>query len=131
MDEKLREKVEKILDEGNVGYAYFYPRDGSEVEQFVFSMKPKNIANFLGSHYLDAEKMILTDIADRLILDTFGGFINCCPDQRLCAEVVNRLAPIQMGDAGTKEFLIITRDEYDAYGRWEDEQVTMAEMSMG
>lgn len=131
MDEKSRKKVEKVLDEGNIGYAYLYPTEGSEVEQFVFSMKPENIANFLGSHYLDASKMILTDIADRLILDTFGGFINCCPDQKLCAEVVNRLAPIQMGDEEAQEFLMITRDEYDAYGRWEDEQVTMAEMSMG
>lgn len=131
MDEKLRKKVEKILDDGNVGYAYFYPSNGTELQIFVFSMTPENIANFLGSHYLDASKMILTDIADRLILDTFGGFINCCPDQRLCVEVVNRLAPIQMGDEEVQEFPIITRDEYDAYGRWEDEQVTMAEMSMG
>lgn len=131
MDEKLREKVEKVIEEGNVGYAYFYPSDGSGLQEFVFSMKPENIANFLGSHYLDASKMILTDIADRLILDTFGGFINCCPDQKLCAEVVNRLAPIQMGDAEVSEFPMITRDEYDAYGQWEDEQVTMAEMSMG
>lgn len=131
MDEKLKEKVEKILDEGNVGYAYFYPNDGTEMQVFVFSMKPENIANFLGIHYLDASKMILTDQVDRLILDTYGGFINCCPDQKLCAEVVNRLAPIQMGDVEAEEFLMITRDEYDAYGRWEDEQVTMAEMSMG
>lgn len=131
MDEKLREKVEQILDQGNVGYAYFYPSNGTEVKVFVFNMTPENIANFLGSHYLDASKMILTDQADRLILDTFGGFINCCPDQDLCAKVVKELAPIQMGDTEVEEILMITRDEYDEYGCWEDEQVTMAEMSMG
>ncbi len=131
MDKKLKEKVEKILDEGNVGYAYLYPNDGSERQEFVFSMMPENIANFLGSHFLDAGKMILTDQADRLILDTCGGFINCCPDKRLRAEVVNLLAPIQMSGGDAEEFPMITRDEYDAYGRWEDEQVTMAEMSMG
>lgn len=131
MDEKLKAKVEKMMEEGNIGYAYLYPSSGGDRQEFVFSMKPENIANFLGSHYLDAAKMILTDIADRLILDTFGGFTNCCPHQKLCADIVRHLAPIQMGDEEVSEFPMVTRDEYDAYGQWEDEQVTMAEMSMG
>jgi len=131
MDEKLREKVEKVIEEGNIGYAYFYPSDGSGVQEFVFSMKPGNIANFLGNHFLDARKIILTDQVDRLILDTYGGFVDNCPDKKLCAEVIRRLTPIQMGDVEAEGFLMITRDEYDAYGRWEDEQVTMAEMAMG
>ena len=131
MDEKLREKVEKIMEEGNIGYAYCYPSDQSPRQEFVFSMTPENIANFLGSHFCDAKQMVLTDLMDRLILDTYGGFINTCPDQNLCREILCHLAPIQMGDKEAEEFPIITRDEYDEYGRWEDEQVTMAEMSMG
>ena len=61
MDEKLKQKVEKILDGGNIGYAYFYPSDGTDLQIFVFSMTPENIANFLGSHYLDA---IIPDISE-------------------------------------------------------------------
>lgn len=131
MDEKLKGKVEEIMDEGNVGYAYLYPSSGMAREEFVFSMTPENIANFLGSHFLEARKMILTDLADRLILDTYGGFIDHCQDRKLLSEILAILAPIQMGKTKPAEFSIITRDEYDAYGRWEDEQVTMAEMSMG
>lgn len=93
-------------------------------------MKPKNITNFLGSHFFDARKMVLTDMADRLILDTCGGFTKNCPGQKLCAKIVSHLALIQMDEGEAKEFLMITRDEYDEYGCWEDEQVTMAEMSM-
>lgn len=131
MDKKLKEKVEKIMEEGNVGYAYFYPGNMHAREEFVFSMTPKNIANFLGSHFLEARKMILTDLADRLILDTYGGFVDHCQDKELLHNIIGLLTPIQMGKVKPEEFLIITRDEYDEYGRWEDEQVTMAEMSMG
>ena len=131
MDEKLRDKVEKIMEEGNVGYAYLYLNNSVLGEGFVFSMTPENIANFLGSHFLEARKMILTDLADRLILDTYGGFVDHCQDKELLVKILDTLVPIQRGMAKPQEFPIVTRDEYDEYGRWEDEQVTIAEMSMG
>ena len=131
MDEKLREKVEKIMEDGNVGYAYLYLNNSVLGEGFVFSMTPENIANFLGSHFLEARKMILTDLSDRLILDTYGGFVDHCQDKELLVKILDTLVPIQRGMEKAQEFPIVTRDEYDEYGRWEDEQVTMAEMSMG
>ena len=131
MDEKLREKVEKIMEDGNVGYAYLYLNNSVLGEGFVFSMTPENIANFLGSHFLEARKMILTDLADRLILDTYGGFVDHCQDKELLVKILDTLVPIQRGMEKAQEFPIITRDEYEKYGCWEDEQVTMAEMSMG
>ena len=131
MDEKLREKVEKIMEDGNVGYAYLYLNNSVLGEGFVFSMTPENIANFLGSHFLEARKMILTDLSDRLILDTYGGFVDHCLNRELLSEIMKLLNPIQMGKVRPAEFPIVTRDEYDEYGRWEDEQVTIAEMSMG
>lgn len=131
MDEKLREKIEKIMEEGNVGYAYLYPSSGATRQEFVFALTPENIANFLGSHFLETRKIILTDWADRLILDTCGGFIDHCQSRELLSKILPILAPIQMGQAKAEEFPIVTRDEYDEYGRWEDEQVTIAEMSMG
>ena len=131
MDEKLKEKIEKIMEDGNVGYAYLYLNNSVLGEGFVFSMTPENIANFLGSHFLEARKMILTDLSDRLILDTYGGFVDHCQDKELLVKILDTLVPIQRGMAKPQEFTIVTRDEYEEYGRWEDEQVTMAEMSMG
>ena len=60
--EKEKSMVEKILDSERVGYAYFYPSDGGKRQEFYISTTPENLANFLGSHYLDAEKMVITDI---------------------------------------------------------------------
>lgn len=83
------EKVEQAIDGFNVGYAYLYPNDDSARQEYVFDMTPENIANFLGSHQFDAEKIVLTDMLDRLILDTTGGFINNCPNQELCKKYNN------------------------------------------
>ena len=130
MAEKEKSMVEKILDTERAGYAYFYPSDGGNRQEFFISTTPENMANFLGSHFYDAEKMIITDMVDRLILDTYGGFINTCPDQKLCAEIVPYLAPIQMGEKEAGEILMVTREESDMYFAAEDQAVTMAECQM-
>lgn len=124
---KEKSMIERIQDSERVGYAFFYPSDGGNRQEFYISTTPENLANFLGSHYLDAEKMVITDIADRLILDTIGGYINNCPDQELCREIIPYLAPIQRGEKNAGEILMVTRDEADAYFMAEDEAVTMAE----
>lgn len=130
MAEKEKSMVEKILDTERAGYAYFYPSDGGNRQEFFISTTPENMANFLGSHLYDAEKMIITDMVDRLILDICGGFINTCPDQKLCAEIIPYLAPIQMGEKETGEILMVTREESDMYFAAEDQAVTMAECQM-
>ena len=129
MAEKEKSMVEKILDTERAGYAYFYPSDGENRQEFFISTTPENMANFLGSHFYDAEKMIITDMVDRLILDTYGGFINTCPDQKLRREIIPHLAPIQMGETEAGEILMVTRTEADAYFAAE-EAVTMAECRM-
>ncbi len=128
--EKEKSMVEKILDSERVGYAYVYPSDGGNRQEFFISTTPENMTNFLGSHFHDAEKMVITDMCDRLILDTYGGFINTCPDQKLCAEIIPYLAPIQMGEKEAGEILMVTREESDMYFAAEDQAVTMAECQM-
>lgn len=123
-------KVEQATDGFYVGYAYLYPNDGSARQEYVFDMTPENIANFLGSHQFDAEKMILTDMMDRLILDTAGGFINNCPDQERCRNIVSLLAPIQMGEKEAAEFPMITRDMYEQYVAMEEQAVMETEIRM-
>lgn len=129
MNEKDREMMKKILDSESMAYAYLYPSDGSVRQEFLISATPENIANFLGSHFYDSEKMIITDIADRLILDTFGGFINSCPDQALCRKIVPILAPIQQGEE-PGEIIGVSREVADQYFFEEDQKATMAEMMM-
>lgn len=124
------EDIEKMLDGNQVGYAYLYPLNSGERQEYVFDMTPENIANFIGSHQSGARKMVLTDMCDRLILDTEGGFVNNCPNQELCRSIIPLLSPIQMGEKAVEAFPIVTRKTYDEFCFLEDQAVTAAEISM-
>lgn len=124
------EAIEKILDGNQVGYAYLYPSDGSERLEYVFDMTAENMASFIGQHQLGVKAVMLTDMCDRLILDTVGGFLNNCPNQELCKKLLSLLPPIQMGEKEVEEFPIVTREIFDEYCQLEDQAVTAAEISM-
>ncbi len=128
--QKESSMVEKIFDSERAGYAYLYPIAGGSRQEYFISTTPENMANFLGSHFYDAEKMVITDMCDRLILDTCGGFINNCPDQKLCREIIPYLAPIQMGEKKAGDILMVSKEAAEAYFAAEEEAVTMAECSM-
>lgn len=130
MTEKEIESVESVMEGNRVGYAYLYPLEGIDRKGYVFDMTPKNIANFLGAHQFDVQKIVLTDMLDRLILDTAGGFINNCPNQELCKQIIPALAPLQMGEADAEEFPIITRELYEKYVAMEEDAVMQAEISV-
>lgn len=122
--------MEKIMNTDTIGYAYLYPMDGGERKEYVIATTPENLANFIGGHFYDAQKMVVTDILDRLIVDTCGGFLDRCPDQRLCGEIVKHLTPIQMGEKETGELLSVDRAQAEEYWAMEDAAVTMAEYHM-
>lgn len=122
--------VEKIMDSEMMGYAYLYPIDGGSRQEALISTTPKNLANYIGRHMYDAEKIVVTDMCDRLILDTFGCFINTCPDQKLCQNITRHLAPIQMGEKEAGRVLEIDRNIAEEYFAAEDQAVTMAELGM-
>lgn len=130
MTEEQKKQVEQVMEGWQVGYAYLYPSGGGNRKEFVFDMTADNIANFLGAHQFDAEKMILTDMADRMILDTIGGFIDHCPDQEKCEEIKKTLIPIQMGEEEAKDIVAVSRDLYDEYCAMEEQAVTEAEIAM-
>ena len=130
MDRKTIEMMGKIMDTERMGYAYVYPSDGKARKEYLIATTPENMANFVGSHFLDAQKMVITDFVDRLILDTCGGFIDTCPDQKLCMEINSHLAPIQMGEKEAGEILQLGRDQADAYFAAEDRAAAMAEYGM-
>lgn len=129
-NEELKIIEEDILGKEDAGYAYLYPLNGDVREEYVFDMTPENIANFIGAHPYDAEKIVLTDMLDRLILDTAGGFIMNCPDQELCRNIIPLLAPIQMGEREAEEIPMVSREVFDEYGYLEDQAVTEAELGM-
>lgn len=130
MNKETGSMMEKIMNTDTIGYAYLYPMDGGERKEYVIATTPENLANFIGGHFYDAQKMVVTDILDRLIVDTCGGFLDRCPDQRMCGEIVKHLTPIQMGEKETGELLSVDRAQAEEYWAMEDAAVTMAEYHM-
>lgn len=108
--------VESILKAGNLGYARLYPESKSAPEVYIFSMGPENIASFLGSLQFDCFKIILTDLFDRLILDTIYGFIDHCPNRNLLQQILSHLIPIQQSEESPKPFPMVAYDTFVAYG---------------
>lgn len=120
----LNELLEKDLV---VGYVYGY--NGTR-QVFYFENSPATIANFIMLHSENTDKIVLTDQLDRLILNTFGEFINSCPDQAFLEEVKKELVPMQLGEKEPSEILSANEDEFAKLLYEEDRQVTEAELRM-
>mgnify|MGYP001424678163 CR=1 FL=1 len=93
---------------------YVYGLDG-ERQEYYFEKSPSNIANFIMLKKEHADKMILTDMLDRLVLDTFGEFINRCPDQKLLQEITKELVPMQLGVKKPVSIPIVSAEEVQAF----------------
>lgn len=126
-----REELYEMMDE-KLGYTYVYERgNNGKYTDYLFSMTPENIANFIGKHAYTADKVILTDMCDRLIVESiYGGFIMNCPNQELCKKIIPHLASIQQGEVEPKDFPIATRDEMEKLWYEEEMSVMQAEISM-
>jgi len=111
--EALAELLKKELI---IGYVYGF--DG-ERQEFYFENSPSSIASFIMLKKENVDKLILTDTLDRLILDTYGEFINRCPDQKLLQEITKHLIPMQLGDKEPVEISIATAKEAQAF--WNQE----------
>lgn len=122
--EALAELLNKDLIIGHV-----YSFDGNE-QVFYFENSPSNIANFIMLHKENANKMILTDTLDRLVLNTFGEFINRCPDQELLQEILKDLVPMQMGDNEPVSIPVAGEEEVQTFWDEEERNVMEAEFRM-
>ena len=88
------------------GYIY---QNGTREERW-FKGSPENIASFLMRNQT-ADQITLTDKLDLLILNSFGCFIDTCPDREFMGKVMEHLIPMQMGEAAPIAFETITNEE--------------------
>lgn len=98
-------------------------------EEYLVATPPENLADFISSHR-DAHRIIVTDIADRPLLDISGGFINGSPEPGVRTKIITRLAQIQTGEMAAGEILQLDRKQADAYFAAEDRAAAMAEYGM-
>ncbi len=107
--EELTELLKKELIIG-----YVYGLDG-ERQEYYFEKSPSSIASFIMLKKEHADKMILTDTLDRLVMDTFGEFINRCPDQKLLKDITKELVPMQLGEKEPVSIPIVSVEEAQAF----------------
>lgn len=100
---------------------YVYELDG-ERKEYYFEKSPSSIASFIMLKKELADKMILTDTLDRLVLDTFGEFINRCPDQKLLQEITKELVPMQLGEKEPVRIPIASVEEAQAFWSQKSQQ---------
>ena len=104
-----KKALSELLDKENLVRGYVYPYDGSR-QEYLFENTPFNIANFIMLHP-EAREIILTDELDRKILNTFGHFIDRCPDQKLLPQILEHLIPLQTCEREPQEIPVATMEE--------------------
>lgn len=88
-----KEQLEELRQNYDRVYGYVY-QDGRR-RDYCFENKPEYLASFIMMHP-EAQKMIITDSLDCLILNTIGTFVDRCPDQKLLQEILETLLPMQL-----------------------------------
>ena len=77
-----RKLIQDIMDSESMGYAYVYPLDGGPRKEYLISLSPENMANFIGKKGYDAEKILRnnadgTSEGDKLSALTQRAFLVC------------------------------------------------------
>jgi hypothetical protein len=102
-----------------IGYVYGLDR---KCQGYYFEKSPSSIASFIMLKKEHADKMILTDTQDRLVMDTYGEFINRCPDQELLQKITKELIPMQLGEKEPVDIPITSAVEAQAFWSQESQQ---------
>ncbi|MBU7008704.1 recombinase family protein [Phosphitispora fastidiosa] len=114
--EALTELLKKELIIG-----YMYGLDGKR-QEYYFEKSPSSIASFIMLKKEQADKIVLTDTLDRLVLDTFGEFINRYPDRKLLQEITKELVPMQLDEKEPVSIPIVSAEEAQAFWSQESQQ---------
>ena len=127
-----REKLYKIIDQGNLGYACIFRigENGMHTD-YMFNITSENIANLIEKYANEAEKIIITDICDQFVCESiYGGILSNCPDQELCRDILKHLLPYQMAEKDPSDLLIATKEEMEELWNEEEQEVMRAEIRM-
>lgn len=113
-----------------MGYACVYNSGSGKREEYLVALTAENLANLIGGKGGEARQITVTDVLDRLVADSRMGTLDSCPDQRLCREINQFLAPIRRGEKEAGEILAVSREAADEYFALEEETATLTECRM-
>ena len=96
----------------------------------MLALTPENLANFIGARGYDAKKIVITDVLDRLIVNTCMGMLDVCRTRNYVGELLSIWRRSSWERRRLEIFGGGTQCVADEYFAMEDEAVTMAECQM-
>lgn len=121
MREEDIKMMQDIMDTEQVGYGYVYPHDGSERQEYYLSTRPDYLADFIAVKGMEADRIIITDVLDRLIVSTYMIFLDRCQDEVFRRELLKSLYPLQMEEKEPGMLLALDRKAAEEYFNMEDQ----------
>ena len=124
------EMIEKIMDSENMGYAYLYPADGGEMKSYLVSTRPRSIAAFINCYKQKNMRIVITDMAERPMIEVRGAKIEKCADSKLKNVLADILSSGRHCEKQREEALAVPKDAADQYFFEEDQAVAVMEAGM-
>ena len=129
MKSEDEQMLQRIMDIDTMGYACIYDSSGKR-EEYLIALTAENLANLIGGKGGEARQISVTDVLDRLMVDSRMETLGSCLAQRLCRKINQFLAPIQRGEKEAEEILAVSREAADEYFAAEEEAAILAECRM-
>lgn len=117
-----KDDLERLSKNYNRVYGYVYHDKGRS--DYCFEEKAEYMASFIMMHS-GANRIIITDSMDCLILNTIGIYIDRCPDKDLLKAVLKTLIPMQLDSIQPMEFPCAEMSEFNEYCNTKDFQINM------
>mgnify|MGYP005757512293 FL=1 len=124
------EMIEKIMDSENMGYAYLYPAGGGETKSYLVSIRPRSIAAFVNCYKQADMRIVITDMAERPMIEVHGAKIVKCADSKLESAIADSLSSGRHCEKQREEALAVSKDAADQYFFEEDQAVAVMEAGM-
>ena len=129
MKSEDEQMLQRIMDIDTMGYACIYDSSGKR-EEYLIALTAENLANLIGGKGGEARQISVTDVLDRLMVDSRMETLGSCLAQRLCRKINQFLASIQRGEKEAGEILAVSREAADEYFAAEEEAAILAECRM-
>ena len=130
MTQKDIKMIEKIMESERMGYASFSYQDGKTAKEALVSTTPENIASLMLHYQVSGMSMKITDIAERLLIETEGAQIKSCVSSELKSAVEDSLNFAESIGEQMCEILEVPKDVAEQYFFEEDQADFMEEMGM-
>lgn len=129
MEQADIEMINKIMNSEEIGYAYLYLRDKTGTKDFLISSTSENVACFIGTWIRQADKIVITDIADRPVMTIKGEEV-----EGLNRKMIERVKENLKVDCGEHRqmgiLLAVSKKKSDQYFFQEEQAVTMMEIGI-